>query len=167
MGRPLRIPVKEFIFSIDFSGWTPAIALKNKLYHRSHILLYINFNFALRYFKIDGIGDTNLWETSIKNYGFEKLSEQPVSLDSITSKIAQENLNLSEQCTLLSAFPNYHHLTSKKTQGVKKDKYFITKWRSLRNKAMSLGILANNVEDLSEENEYFTVNISTIVKLVL
>ena len=32
---------------------------------------------------------------------------------------------------------------------------------------MSLGILANNVEDLSEENEYFTVNISTIVKLVL
>ena len=32
---------------------------------------------------------------------------------------------------------------------------------------MSLGILANNVKDLSEENEYFTINTSTIVKLVL
>ena len=32
---------------------------------------------------------------------------------------------------------------------------------------MSLAILANNFQDLSEENEYFTVNIRTIVKLVL
>ena len=50
---------------------------------------------------------------------------------------------------------------------MKKDEYFITKGRSPRNKAMSLAILANNVQDLSEENEYFTVNIRTIVKLVL
>ena len=77
-------------------------------------LIYINFNFTLRYFKIDGIGDTTLWETAIKNYRFEKSSEQPVSLDSITSNIPQGNLSLSEQCTLLSAFPNYHHWTSKK-----------------------------------------------------
>ena len=106
-------------------------------------------------------------ETSIKNYGFEKSSEQPVLLDSITSNIPQENLNLSEQCTLLSAFPNYHHWSSKKNHGVKKDEYFITKGRSPRNKVMSLAILANNFQDLLEENEYFTVIIRTIVKLVL
>ena len=130
-------------------------------------LIYINLNFTLRYFKIDGIGDTTLWETAIKNYGFEKSSEQPVSLDSITSNIPQGNLSLSEQCTLLSALPNYHQWTSKKNHGVKKDEYFIEKGRSPRNKAMSLAILAKNFQDLSEENEYFTVNIMTIVKLVL
>ena len=32
---------------------------------------------------------------------------------------------------------------------------------------MSLAVLANNFQDLSEEIEYFTVNIRTIVKLVL
>ena len=32
---------------------------------------------------------------------------------------------------------------------------------------MSLAILANSFQDLSEENEYFTVNIRSIVKLVL
>ena len=130
-------------------------------------LIYVNFNFTLRYFKIDGIGDATLWETAIKNYGFEKSSEQPVSLDSITSNIPQGNLSLFEQCTLLSEFPNYHHWNSKKTHGVKKDEYFIEKGRSPRNKAMSLAILAKNFQDLSEENEYFTVNIMTIVKLVL
>ena len=84
-------------------------------------MIYTNFNFTLRYLKIDGIGDTTLWEISIKNYGFEKSSEQPVSLDSLTSNIPQEHLNLSEQCTLLSAFPKYHHWTSKKkpTEGKK------------------------------------------------
>ena len=50
---------------------------------------------------------------------------------------------------------------------MKKDEYFITKGRSPRNKAMSLAVLAKNFQDLSEENEYFTVNIRTIVKLVL
>ena len=58
-------------------------------------------------------------------------------------------------------------LVLKKKHGVKKGEYFITKGRSPRNKAMSLAILANNFQDLSEENEYFTVNIRTIVKLVL
>ena len=58
--------------------------------------MYTNFNLASRYFKINGIGDTTFWETSIKNYGFEKSSEQPVLLDSIKSNIPQENLNLSE-----------------------------------------------------------------------
>ena len=128
-------------------------------------LIYINF--TLRYFKIDGIGDTTLWETAIKNYGFEKSSEQPVSLDSITSNIPQGNLSLSEQCTLLSAFPNYHHWTSKKNHAVKKDEYFIEKGRSPRNKAMSLAILAKNFQDLSDESEYFTVNIMTIVSWFL
>ena len=132
-------------------------------------LIYINFNFTLRYFKIDGIGDTTLWEKAIKNYGlnYEKSSEQPVSLDSITRNIPQGNLSLSEQCTLLSAFRNYHHWTSKKNHGVKKDEYITEKGRSPRNKAMSLAILAKNFQDLSEVNEYFTVNIMTIVKLVL
>ena len=92
-----------------------------------------NFNFTLRYFKIDGIGDTTLWETAMKNY--EKSLEQLVSLDSITSNIPQENLSLSEQRALLSASPNYHHWTSKN---------FIEKGRSPRNKAMNLAILANN-----------------------
>ena len=50
---------------------------------------------------------------------------------------------------------------------MKKDEYFITKGRAPRNKAMSLAILANSFQDLSEENEYFTVNIRSIVKLVL
>ena len=50
---------------------------------------------------------------------------------------------------------------------MKKDEYIIEKGRSPRNKAMSLAILAKNFQDLSEENEYFTVNIMTIVKLVL
>ena len=130
-------------------------------------LIYINFNFTLRYFKIDGIGDTTLWETAIKNYRFEKSSEQPVSLDSITSNIPQGNLSLSEQCTLLSAFRNYHHWTSKKNHGVKKDEYIIEKGRSPRNKAMSLAILAKNFQDLSDESEYFTVNIMTIVSWFL
>ena len=88
---------------------------------KSNIVIYTNVNFSLRYFKIDGIGGTTLWETAIKNYGFEKSSEQPVSIDSITSNIPQENWSLSKQCTPLSAFPNYHHWTSKKKQGVKKD----------------------------------------------
>ena len=47
---------------------------------------------------------------------------------------------------------------------MKKDEYFIEKGRSPRNKAMSLAILANN---LLEENECFTINITTIIKLVL
>ena len=58
-------------------------------------------------------------------------------------------------------------LVLKKNHGVKKDEYFITKGRFPRNKAMSLAILANSLQDLLEENEYFTVNIRTIVKLVL
>ena len=57
-------------------------------------------------------------------------------------------------------------LVLNKNHGVKKDEYFITKGRSPRNKAMSLAILANNFQDLSEESEYFTVNIRTMVKLV-
>ena len=93
--------------------------------------------------------------------------EQPVLLDSATINILQENLNLSKQCTLLSAFPNYHHWTSKKNHGVKKDEYFITKRRSPRNKAVSLAILASNFQNLSDENEYFRVNIRTVDKLVL
>ena len=76
---------------------------------KSSNLIYTNFNFALRYFKIDGAGDTTLWEKAIKSYGLEKSSEQPVSSDSTTSNIPQENLRLSEQFTLLSAFPNHHH----------------------------------------------------------
>ena len=48
-----------------------------------------------------------------------------------------------------------------------RDKYFITKGKSPRNKAMSQAILAKNCQELSEENGYFTVNIMTIVKLVL
>ena len=83
---------------------------------KSNIVIYTNVNFALRYFKIDGIGGTTFWETAIKSYGFEKSSEQPVSIDSITSNIPQENWSLSKQCTPLSAFPNYHHWTSKKTR---------------------------------------------------
>ena len=47
------------------------------------------------------------------------------------------------------------------------DEYFIEKGRSPRNKAMSLAILANNFQVLLEENENFTINIMTIVKLVL
>ena len=54
-------------------------------------------------------------------------------------------------------------LNLKKNHGVKKDEYIIEKERSPRNKAMSLVILAKNFQDLSEENEYFTVNIMTIV----
>ena len=84
-----------------------------------------------------------------------------------SNNMPPETLSLSEQCTLLSAFPNYHHWTSKKTHGVKKDEYFIEKGRSPRNKAMSLAILANNFQVLLEENENFAINIMTIVKLVL
>ena len=89
---------------------------------KSNIVIYTNVNFALRYFKTDGIEDTTLWETAIKNYRFEKSSEQPVSIDSITSNMLQENLSLSEQYTLFSAFPNYHHWTSKKTTEWKRTK---------------------------------------------
>ena len=78
-------------------------------------------------------------------------------------------MNLSEQCTLLPTFPIYHHWTLKniKKRGVKKNEYFIRKGRSPRNKSMSLAILLNNFQDLSEENEHFPINIRTIVELVL
>ena len=48
---------------------------------------------------------------------------------------------------------------------MKKD--LIKKRKSPRNKAMSLTILVNSVQELPGKNEYFTVNISTIIKLVL
>ena len=90
---------------------------QRKKHFFSCIFNLYQFQFHLRYFKIDGIGDTTLWEKAIKIYGlnYEKSSEQPVSLDSITRNIPQGDLSLSEQCTLLSAFRNYHHWTSKKT----------------------------------------------------
>ena len=58
-------------------------------------------------------------------------------------------------------------LNLKKNHGVKKDEYFTEKGRSPRNKAMSLAILAKNFQDLSDESEYFTVNIMTIVSWFL
>ena len=54
-----------------------------------------------------------------------------------------------------------------KNHGVKKDEYFTKKRKSPRNKAMSLAILTNSVQELSGKNEYLSVNSRTIIKLVL
>lgn len=93
-------------------------------------------NLFLHLLKVtDEIGETANWETSIKNQGFEKSSEQPVSLDSITNDILRENLNLSEQCN----------------HEVKKDEYFIMKGKSPRNKTISLAILIYNFQEMLKE----------------
>ena len=65
------------------------------------------------------------------------------------------------------SFSKLSSLDLKNNHGGEKDEHFITKGRSPRNKATSLEILANNVQDLSVENEYFSINIRTIVKLTL
>ena len=85
----------------------------------------------------------------------------------------QHTARKHESVWAMYSSPNISNLSSldlkkqKKKRGVKKNEYFITKGRSPRNKSMSLAILLNNFQDLSEENEHFPINIRTIVELVL
>ena len=116
---------------------------------------------------MDGIGNNSLWKTTIKNYSYEKRSEQQVSLNSLLSKLPEEHLELSQQCLLLSAFPNYHHWASKKNHGVKRDEYFITKGKSPRNKLMTLALLAKNFLGDPEEYYYINSKIKAVIQLVV